>query len=93
MQISPSVEERLATLEQAIKSLESYIKSDTKHDIGKLEQYLREYDRSYEADIEKLKDAILKSDCRCDRTFRWMIGIFTTAFVSLVMLVVMLCGF
>jgi predicted nucleic acid-binding Zn-ribbon protein len=93
MQVKTSVEERLATLEQAIKSLETYIRDDTKRDIGKLEQYLREYDEGHEADIEKLRDDIIKSSCRCDRTFRWMIGIFTTAFVSLVMLVVLLCSF
>lgn len=89
----PIVGERLATLEQAIKNLEKYIKNDTKEDIGKLEVYLRDYDRCHKEDIERLREFIVESNDRCNKTFRWMIGIFTTAFVSVVMLVVMLCRF
>ena len=76
-----------------IKDLNSYIKNDTKHDIGKLEAYLREYEDNHKEDIENLRGYIEKSNTGCNKTFRWMIGIFITAFASLVMLVVMLCSF
>ena len=93
MMTAPSVEERLATLEQVIKNLDDYIKNDTQHDLGKLEGYLREYEESHREDLEKMRAHIDNSNVICNRTFRWMIGIFASAFVSLVMLVVMLCRF
>lgn len=93
MHTTPSVGERLATLEQVIKDLDHYIKNDTQHDLGKLEKYLREYEESHREDIGKMREHIDNSNTTCNRTFRWMLGIFASAFVSLVMLIVFLCRF
>lgn len=91
MQIKQSVEERLATLEQAISELARYIRSDTKEDMTKLELAIREHDECHEKEIIKLRDYIRDSNNKYNQTFRWLIGVFTTAFAALVTLVAIVC--
>lgn len=71
------VEERLARVEQKLHDLKTYIMSDTKSDIEKLE--------------EKFEAKVIEMEKRCAIQFRWTVGIYLTTFSAIIALILGLC--
>lgn len=92
MQTTQSVEERLATLEQAIIDLGHYVRDDTKTNIEKLDRYLRENNDRCDQEIKELEKCINRSNTQSDKNFKWLIGIFIATFSSIILLIVKFCA-